>query len=265
MDRAPADDEGMDRALERTLVREGGLVLAPNTYEFSPQFSYAHWDKIQDPDIRNSYAAAMSFRVGLPWQTQLSLSLPYVHNEARAGPSSSGLADAGVLVSKELLRESDWVPNLVGSVGWTSPTSHGNTFGPIPYVSGFQAGFTASKRLDPLVVFMTGSYYSSLSHEIAGTKINPSDVVGFRMGTSLAISPATALTAAMNFNYLVDPHAGDLVVLTVIWTKSRRVPRPITTGTPSAAAWGFLLTRSCPPAKVQVTTTYTPAFNAEPT
>jgi hypothetical protein len=154
----------------------------------------------------------MSFRVGLPWQTQLSLSLPYVHNEARAGPSSSGLADAGVLVSKELLRESDWVPNLVGSVGWTSPTSHGNTFGPISYVSGFQAGFTASKRLDPLVVFMTGSYYSSLSHEIAGTKINPSDVVGFRMGTSLAISPATALTAAMNFNYLVDPHAGDLVV-----------------------------------------------------
>jgi len=100
----------------------------------------------------------------------------------------------------------------VGSVGWTSPTSHGNTFGPIPYVSGFQGGLTASKKLDPLVVFMSASYFSSLSHEVAGTKVNPSDVVGFRMGTSLAISPATALTAGMNFNYLVDPHAADFVV-----------------------------------------------------
>ena len=209
----PAPDaEGMDRALERTLVREGGLVLPVGTYELSPQLSYAHWDKVQDPDIRNSYAAAMSFRMGLPWQTQLSFSLPFVHNEGRDGSSSSGLADAGFLVSKELLRESDWVPNLVGSVGWTSPTSHGNTFGPIPYVSGFQGGLTASKKLDPLVVFMSASYFSSLSHEVAGTKVNPSDVVGFRMGTSLAISPATALTAGMNFNYLVDPHAADFVV-----------------------------------------------------
>jgi hypothetical protein len=206
----PPDDEGMDRALERTLVREGGLVLSAGTYELSPQLSYAHWDKVQDPDIRNSYAAAMSFRVGLPWQTQLSFSLPYVHNEGR--DASSGLGDAGFLVSKEVIRESDWVPNLVGSVGWTSPTSHGNTFGPIPYVSGFQAGLTASKKLDPLVVFMSASYFSSLSHEVAGTKVNPSDVVAFRMGSSLAISPATALTAGMTFNYLIDPHAADFVV-----------------------------------------------------
>ncbi len=208
----PPDDEGMDRALERTLVREGGLVLPPYTYEFSPQLSYAHWDKVQDPDVRNSYAAAMSFRIGLPWQTQLSFALPYVHNDGKDGFSSSGLGDAGFLVSKEVLRESDGVPNLVGSVGWTSPTSNGNTFGPIPYVSGFQGGLTASKKLDPLVVFMTASYFSSLSHEVAGTKVNPSDVVGLRMGASLSISPATALTAGMNFNYLVDPHAADFVV-----------------------------------------------------
>src|SRR5437773_4584458 len=61
-------------------------------------------------------------------------------------------------------------PNLVGSVGWTSPTSRGSAFTPIPYVSGFQAGLTASKRLDPLVVFLGASYFSSASLGIAGDR-----------------------------------------------------------------------------------------------
>jgi hypothetical protein len=42
---AVSEDEDLDRALERTLVREGALVLPPWTYELTPQFSYAHWDK----------------------------------------------------------------------------------------------------------------------------------------------------------------------------------------------------------------------------
>jgi hypothetical protein len=50
------------------------------------------------------------------------------------------------LLSKELLiDDGGWVPNLVGSVGWTSPTSRGSAFSPIPYVSGFQAGLTADR------------------------------------------------------------------------------------------------------------------------
>ncbi len=207
---APDEDE-MDRALERTLVREGGLVLAAWTHEFTPQLSYAHWDRIQDPVLRNSYSAAASFRMGLPYQTQVSFSLPYVHNEGTTG-SSSGFGDVGFLLSKELLQEADELPNLVASVGWTSPTRLGNTFAPVPYVSGFQAGITASKRLDPLVVFMSLSYYSALSRVVAGTSVDPSDVIGARMGASLAVSPTTAVTAGMNVSYLVDPHAGDLVV-----------------------------------------------------
>ena len=94
-------------------------------------------------------------------------------------PSSSGLSDVGVLLSKELLiDDGGWVPNLVGSVGWTSPTSRGSAFSPIPYVSGFQGGLTASKRLDPVVVFLGASYFSSASRDIALTQDNPSDVVG---------------------------------------------------------------------------------------
>jgi uncharacterized coiled-coil protein SlyX len=208
------EDEEMERALERTLVREGALVLPPWTYEVTPQFSYGHWDSVQDPFIRNSYSAAVSFRMGLPWQSQVTVSLPYVWNEGR-GPfsSSSGLGDAGVLLSKELLiDDGGWVPNLVGSVGWTSPTSRGSAFSPIPYVSGFQGGLTASKRLDPVVVFLGASYFSSASRDIAGTQSNPSDVVGLRMGGSLAISPATSITTGFNVAYLTNPHFTDFVV-----------------------------------------------------
>jgi hypothetical protein len=203
----------MDRALERALVREGALVLAPWTYEVTPQFSYAHWDKVQDSTIRNSYSAGLGFRMGLPWQSQVSVSLPYVYSEGRDGfPSSSGLGDAGILLSKELMQDNGVVPNLVGSIGWTSPTSLGSSFTPIPYVSGFQAGLTASKGLDPLVVFVGASYFSSASHDIAGTKVDPANVVGTRMGASLAVSPATAVTAGFNLAYLTNTHPSDFVL-----------------------------------------------------
>jgi hypothetical protein len=207
-----ADDDEAERALERTLVREGALVLAPFTYEVTPQVSFAHWDKVQDPFVRNSYSAALSARMGLPWDMQVSVSLPYVFDELRNGDSNSGLADAGFLISKELMRESEYGTNLVGSVGWTSPTQNGSAFNPIPYVSGFQGGLTASKRFDPLVVFGSLSYFSSVARDVADAPVNPSDIIGSRFGGSLAISPATSVTMGLNLSYLVNARPIDLVV-----------------------------------------------------
>ena len=193
--------------------RIGALVLPTWTFQITPQFSYAHWDKAKDPFVSNSYSPGLAFAAGLPWESQIIAFLPYVFNEGTANsPFPSGLGDAGFLFSKELLIEGDWIPNLVGSVGWTTPTSLGSTFGPIPYVSGFQGGFTTSKRFDPLVVFLTGSYFSSASREIAGTEVKFADVVAGRMGGSLAISPATSVTAGFNIAYLTNAHSLDLIV-----------------------------------------------------
>ena len=205
------DDQELQRALERTLVREGALVLPPWGFQVTPQFSYGHWDKVQDPFISNSYSGALSVAMGLPWTSQVSISVPYVFDQGRDGnPSSSGFADVGFLLSKELLVDNGTVPNLVGSVGWTSPTNRSSATGPIPYVSGFQAGLTASKRLDPLVVFLSASYFSAA--EVAGLEFNPANVVGGRMGASLAISPATAITAGFNVAYLTGTHSADIVL-----------------------------------------------------
>jgi hypothetical protein len=200
---APEDEED-ERALERTLVREGALVLAPFTYELAPQLSYAHFDKVQNPYLRQQYSAALSARMGLPWEMQVSVSLPYVHNEFRTGGSDGGLGDVGVIFSKELMRESQYGLNVVANAGWTSPTRNGSTLSPMPFVSGFQGGLTASKRLDPLVVFGSLSYFSASSREIGGREYRNSDVVGGRFGGSLAVSPGTSVTMGLNMSYLTE-------------------------------------------------------------
>jgi hypothetical protein len=209
---SPADDDEAERALERTMVREGALVLAPFTFEVAPQLGFAHWDRIQETYARNSYSAAVAARMGLPWQSQLAVSLPYVVNDLRSGGYDSGLGDIGVVFSKELMRESDYGVNLVGSAGWTSPTRNGSTLTPIPYVSGFQGGVTASKRLDPLVVFGAISYFSSASRDLEPTRVRGTDVIGARMGGSLAISPSTSMTMGLNVNYVTDPGPSNLVL-----------------------------------------------------
>ena len=195
-----ATEEEADRAIEQALVSEGALVLAPFTYELTPTFSWAHWDTITNPTLENSYSAGLGFRMGLPWRSQVSVDLPYVWNDS-SGPNgtSDGLGDGGVLFSKELISEREFIPALLGSVGWTSPTSRACCAGPIPFVSGFQAGLTASKRLDPLVAFASVSYFSDISGDVAGTLSNPSDIIGTRLGASLAVTPATSITAGMKF------------------------------------------------------------------
>jgi hypothetical protein len=206
----PAPNEEEDRALEQTLVREGALVLPAFTYELTPEFSWAHWDRVQNPFVQNSFSAGLGFRMGLPWESQISVGVPYVVNDLRQDGTSSGLGDVGVLFSKELIQESDTIPAVLGSVGWTSPTSRACCFGPIPWVSGFQGGLTASKRLDPLVAFASVSYFSSISNVIAGTKENPSDVIGTRLGASLAVTPATSITTGVNLSFLTNPGPGNL-------------------------------------------------------
>ena len=203
-------DEDVDRALEQTLVSQGALVLAPFTYELTPEFSWAHWDTATNATLDNSYSAGLGFRMGLPWRSQISLGVPYVWNDFGKDGSSDGLGDAGVVFSKELLREGDVLPGLLGSVGWTSPTSRACCTGPIPYVSGFQGGLTAVKRLDPLVAFAGVSYYSQISGDVAGTTFDPSDVIGTRLGASLAVTPVTSLTAGLNISFLTDTQPGNL-------------------------------------------------------
>jgi hypothetical protein len=138
--------------------------------------------------------------------------VPYVVTDLNGGETSSGFGDAGFLFSKVLLQETDALPAVLGSIGWTSPTNIACCSTPIPYVSGFQGGLTVSKRFDPLVAFASASYFSSLSREVAGTKDDPTDIIGTRLGASLAVTPSISLTGGLNLAFLTDPSDGDLPV-----------------------------------------------------
>src|SRR3989442_9728968 len=116
---APEDDE-LNRALERTLVQQGALVLPARTYELEPQFTYAHWDRDRGP-FRYQWDAALAFRAGVGWESQLQLRVPYV-NVATATDSATGLGDVSLSLVKQLAREDGPRPGLFATLGWLART-----------------------------------------------------------------------------------------------------------------------------------------------
>jgi hypothetical protein len=201
---APSDaDEEMNRALERALVQQGGLLLPRGTYELEPQLSYAHWDKSRGT-LRHETDAALSLRAGLPGELQVQLRVPYVHVSTSAG-SEAALGDIDVALSRQFRRESSSLPSLVGSLGWHSRTGKDALDGGVPTGGGFevlQAGVTALKRHDPLVYYGGLSYSSPFSRDIGGTNVDPGDTLGVRLGGVLAARPDTSVNLGLSFAFV---------------------------------------------------------------
>src|SRR4051812_32809798 len=132
---AAREDEELDRALERTLVQQGGLLLPSGVYELQPEATYAHWDKSRGP-LREETGSALTLRAGLPWQSQLQIRLPYLH-VATATSSTTALGDASLALSKQLTRERQGWPGVVASLGWSARTGRDGFDGTAPTGSGF--------------------------------------------------------------------------------------------------------------------------------
>lgn len=198
-----ADDEEADRALERTLVRQGGMVLRSGAYEVEPQLSYAHWDKRRSA-FRHTSEAALGFRAGLAWESQFQMRVPYVHVRTSAG-SDTALGDIDFSLSKQLTRDRGSWPGLIASLAWLSRTGEDGFDGGVPTGGGFnvlQGGLNAVKRHDPLVFFGGLSYASPLSRQVAGVKVEPGDTVGVRLGSILAASPDTSANVGLNLGFV---------------------------------------------------------------
>lgn len=200
---AAAEDEELSRALERTLVQQGGLLLLRFAYELQPEASYANWDRSRGP-LRSSSGAALSLRAGLPWESQFQLRVPYVHVRTATG-SATALGDIDLSLSKQIARETARRPGLIASLGWTVRTGRDGFDGGVPTGSGFnvlQAGLTAVKRSDPLMLYGGVSYAVPLSRQVSGNEIAPGDTFGLRLGTILAASPDTAVNLGLNLGFV---------------------------------------------------------------
>ena len=214
-----AEKDESARALERALVREGGLVLPAGAFEVEPRLQYTYRGsdalgivsiggvaQVAEQDLkRNEVEASLGIRVGLPWSSQVELRLPYVwlhQNRAIGGMQSesertSGAGDLELGMAKQLLTERGARPSLLASLNWKSRTGE-NELGRLSPGSGFhqlQGGLTAVKRQDPLVFFGALSYTAVLERTRSGTDVDPGDAIGFKAGALLAASPETSLRA----------------------------------------------------------------------
>lgn len=210
-------EEAAERALERTLIATGNLVVPQGFAEFEPLFSYT---RREAPTLvlfnvnRNELFPAVDVRVGLPWESQIEMLLPWNFDEqqttnlAVSPPQrvsdrwGNAIGDLTIGGAKTILHESGWIPGLLGRVSYEIPTGPQSANG-VPLVSGqdkLSASLTALRRQDPLVFVGTGGYTKAFTTN----RINPGDQANFTVGAFLATSPETTLRGVFNQNFLQD-------------------------------------------------------------
>jgi hypothetical protein len=152
--------------------------------------------------------ASVSARVGLPWRSQLQVTVPFdwkrdssaLGDGAEVTHSDTHLGDLQVELSHQFVVESGWRPDLIAAVSWRAPT------GRDPYkvsVSSVANGLgtnqvtgriTALKTVDPLVLYSTISYSANLPYREAFGVVHVGDAVDWQLGALLAVSPETSLS-----------------------------------------------------------------------
>jgi len=208
-------EEAAERALERTLVATGNLIVPAGFAEIEPLLSYTRREmpaQVLFNVNRNELFPAADLRIGLPWESQVEFFLPYNFQEQQivnvsAAPATqvsnrwgNAIGDFTVGMAKTFVHESGWIPNLLGRVSWEIPT--GPTFAnETPLTSGqnkLAFSLTALKRQDPLVFVATAGYTKAFENN----NVNPGDQFNFTTGAFLATSPETTLRGVLQQNFL---------------------------------------------------------------
>lgn len=222
------EEGAAERALERALTLEGALLLPSGVLEIEPGLTYARREDSaprlvtsgtgviagQTEINANSLTGDVAVRLGLPWDSQLELGLPYRWREIESvtnvgfAPtdashrSGAGLGDLRVGLATTLLRENLWRPDLVGRLTWDTDSGKTQDNG-VPLGGGFhelRGSLTALKRQDPLV------FVGGLSYEYAfeNDQIQPGSTLSANFGSFLALSPETSLRFQLFGSYEDD-------------------------------------------------------------
>ncbi len=218
-------EEDAERALERSLTREGAVLLPSGVLEAEPGLTYARQEDSVPSFItsgglvflgeteRNSdrLTADLAVRLGLPWDTQLEVGLPYrwrqvetVSNVGFASTGAStqrgmGVGDLRVGLAKTLLREGLWSPDLVGRLTWDSDTGRASHDG-VSLGGGvhqLRGSLSAIKRQDP-VAFVGGL---SLEHSFEANNVQAGPTASASFGGYVALSPETSLRLVLSGAY----------------------------------------------------------------
>jgi hypothetical protein len=210
--------ETAERALERTLVATGNLLVPTGFAEIQPLFSYARREMLSQVLFninRNELSPELEARFGLPWESQVEVALPWNFDEQQVTDSSfappqgvsdrwgNAVGDLTVDVAKTFVHESGWIPSLLGRIAWEIPTGP-LTANEVPLTTSgankLAFAVTALKRQDPLVFIATGGYTKAFE----ANNVNPGNQFNFTTGAFLATSPETSLRAVLTQNFVQD-------------------------------------------------------------
>jgi hypothetical protein len=236
-------DETLDedsRALERALVRSGGLLLGRGQFEFEPGLQYDYNRRtglglvpggIASRDVqRDNYVANATLRGGLPWNAQFEIAVPFGYQKIEsvtAGVSQSaddtGIGDIQVRVLKQLLNESSGRPGLIGSVAYQRATGDSGiglianpTLVPTPSLGvgydSWSATLTAVKRMDPLVFLGSLTHSFNQSTNFGAASIEPADTNSGSFRAILAASPGISLRTGFSLARTGDTKLNGLAI-----------------------------------------------------
>ena len=218
-------EEAAERALERTLIATGNLLVPSGFAEVEPLFGYT---RRETPNLvlfnqnRNEFTWALDMRLGLPWEAQFEIAVPYnlvnqqLTNVFVAPPqqvfnrSGNAIGDLTVGLAKTFVHESGWIPDLLGRITYEAPTGPLNV-NQVSMLSGqskLSFAGTALKRQDPLVFTATAGYTKAFE----ANHINPGDQFNFQTGAFLATSPETTLRGVLTQNFIQDIKVNDVTL-----------------------------------------------------
>lgn len=229
------DEEAAQRALERTLTQSGALLLPARMVTVTPSLAYTRRETTETPipatitaggvtfpalvntrNRRNEVTGRLGLKVGLPFESQLELDLPYTHvNQSvvtdfngESSASGNGSGDLTLGLAKTLLREHGWRPDLIGRLIYGAGTGKLQD-GPVFLGGGFrqaQVELVALKRQDPLA--FVGSVYYNRPFE--KDQLRPGDAFGFSVASLLAASPATSLQMGFSQTFRKETEEGGI-------------------------------------------------------
>lgn len=218
-------------AFEQRLNKEGSMLLPSRDfiYELGLSFAHASYDKVSVDGFtvfpvlivgnivseqvrRDILMNNHSFRVGLPYDLQFDLLVPFGYEHARIyredgtyeENETTGLGDISLALSHQLVNAHRFWPDTLIGVSWKS------TSGQDPYRlvsvdepalgTGFQtwgASITAMTTADPIVIFggLSGTYTQQDRKSIG--LIRPGESFGLNLGLALALN----LDTSLSFNY----------------------------------------------------------------
>ena len=211
--------QAAEHALERTLTATGALLVPYGFAEVEPGISYTRREipnLVLFTDNRNEFAATVTARLGLPFESQIDIGLPYnvvqhqlVDNfvapqQLVSEATGNSFGDITIGFSKTLMHEHGWLPDLIGRISYEAPTGPkvSNTVA-LPGSGQERLGFslTGLKRQDPLAFVASAGYSKAFTYE----NFNPGDQLNFSGGVFLATSPETTLFGLLQQSFVQAP------------------------------------------------------------